>query len=68
MTVTLEPGAGVLLEGRPRTVLDVLGGSGDTQKVAWLVHGKEGSQIIIKAESFSAGRDEQTVTLNGGNN
>lgn len=67
-TVTLEVGEGTFLEGRPRTVLRVLEGSSATKKLTWLVHAEHGSRIIVKVDSFSAGRDEQTITLNGGSN
>jgi len=55
-----------ILEGRPRTVLGLLGGSGGFEKVSWLIAADEGRTIIIKAFSFSAGQDEKRVTLKGG--
>ena len=56
----------VFLEGRERTILDLLEGSGGVEKASWLLGAKEGSHITIQAHSFSAGSDERTVTLKGG--
>jgi hypothetical protein len=55
-----------VLEGRPRTVLGIIDGSGGVQKVSWLVQGGGDQKVTIKASSFSAGTDSRTVTLKGG--
>ncbi len=55
-----------VLEGRPRTVLDIIDGSGGVRKVSWLVHAGSGDKVTIKASSFSAGSDARTVALTGG--
>jgi len=54
-----------LLEGRARTVLGLLEGSGGSEKVTWLVRAREGQTLTIDATSLSAGSDARTVTLQG---
>jgi len=55
-----------VLEGRPRTVLDIIDGSGGVGKVSWLVKAGGGDKVTIKASSFSAGSDSRTIALTGG--
>jgi hypothetical protein len=63
---TLTGKSATFLEGRERQVLGLLGGSGGTQKVHWLIRADEGSAVTITVHSFSAGSDEKVVTLKGG--
>jgi len=66
--VTLSADADKLLEGKPRIVLGVLEGTSATKKLSWLVRATEGTELTLAAESFSAGRDARTITLDGGSN
>ena len=66
VVVTIHVKQEDLLEGRKRTVAGLLSGSGGSKKVGWLVRAKEGTKVKLTAESYSAGRDEKTVTLKGG--
>jgi len=66
VVVTVSGEGVTLLEGRPRVVLDLLGGSGGTQKIEWLVRAAEGKTATINAQSFSAGTDQRSVSLKGG--
>jgi len=55
-----------ILDGRQRTVLGILEGSGGVEKTTWLVAGNEGTDVTITVQTFSAGSDERTITLKGG--
>ncbi len=55
-----------ILDGRQRTVLGLLDGSGGVEKVTWLVSGDEGIDVDIAVQTFSAGSDQRTITLRGG--
>ena len=54
------------LEGKERTSLGLIGGSGGTSKVSWLVQASAGQQLTVKVDSKSAGAATRTVTLTGG--
>jgi len=64
--VTFTGDGVTMLEGKPRVVLDLLDGSGGNQKVQWLIDAPEGKTVTISAQSFSAGTDQQAVSLKGG--
>lgn len=66
VSVTLAGEGITVLEGRARKVLGLLAGSGGNEKVDWLVAGAESGRLTVRVHSFSAGTDEQTVTLTGG--
>jgi hypothetical protein len=55
-----------LLEGRDRRILGLLGGSGGSQKVSWLVRAPEGDTISLEVSSPSAGGETLNVTLREG--
>ncbi len=56
----------LFLEGRPRSVIDLLPGSKGSQKVRWLVQGSAGSRLVLEARSQSAGTVTKTLVLKGG--
>lgn len=65
-TVVTISGPGIeLLEGKDRTTLGVLDGSGGTQELTWLIEAPAGTRIDIRATAESAGTDTRTVTLGG---
>ena len=67
VVVTLEGADAVFLDGLARQVAGLLSGSGGNAKITWLIKAADGSSVTIKAFSHSAGTDETTVTLEGGN-
>jgi len=64
--VELTGGDLTMLEGRPRRVADLLGGSGGSQKFTWLVGAREGSKATVSATTFSAGRIDHEFQLKEG--
>jgi hypothetical protein len=64
--VTIAGGAFDLLEGRDRRALGLLGGSGGSQKVSWLIRAPKGQTISVELSSPSAGGETLTVTLKEG--
>ncbi|UCC31622.1 MAG: hypothetical protein JSU86_04960, partial [Phycisphaerales bacterium] len=66
VAVTLTGESIKLLEGRERTVLDLLAGSGGVQKTTWLLHAAPGSRVTLETKSFSAGEDKKILTLEEG--
>ncbi|MFC1851164.1 M14 family metallopeptidase [candidate division CSSED10-310 bacterium] len=61
--VTLKGKAVTFLEGKERQVLDLMAGSGGTQKVSWLLQAKERSTVSLKVHCFSATDEERQLTL-----
>ena len=54
-----------ILSGAEKTTsVGVLNGSGTrSEKITWVIRGREGAQLEIKLQSQKAGRDTATVTL-----
>jgi len=65
-TITITGKSIKLLEGKKRTAIGLLEGSGGAKKLSWLIKGSGGSTFKIDAHTFSAGQDSKTVTLKGG--
>lgn len=55
-----------ILDGKKRTVLKLLEGSGGYDKAVWMIRAPQGTKITIDSHSFSAGVDRREVTLEGG--
>ncbi len=55
-----------ILDGKKRTVLKLLEGSGGYSKAEWMIRAPKGSKIKIDSHSFSAGIDQREVILEGG--
>ena len=64
--VTIEGKSITIIEGRKRFVPKLLEGSGGYEKFRWLIGAAEGSQITIKLDGRSGGRDEKIVTMREG--
>ncbi len=55
-----------LLEGRERTVLGPLAGSGGAARARWLVRARAGTRLRMAVEGYAAGRAERVVVLERG--
>jgi hypothetical protein len=64
--VTIDLDAIDLLEGKPRRALDLLEGSGGSQKVSWLIRAPAGEMISVEVSSPSAGGETLNVALREG--
>jgi hypothetical protein len=64
--VTLRGNALTFLEGKERTTVGLLEGSGGTAKVAYLVQAAAGTDLTLEVQSPSAGGEQRTITLTGG--
>lgn len=64
--VTIAGDGITLLEGKPRSSIRLLDGSGGSSKISWLVQANAGQQVTVKVDSKSAGSATQTLTLTGG--
>lgn len=64
--VTIDVPAERILQGRPRELVDRLGGAGDVRSFRWVVRGDPGSTVEVRAVSEKAGAATATVTLPGG--
>jgi len=64
--VTIDGNGMKLLEGKARSSIRVLDGSGGSSKVTWLVQAPAGQQVTVKIDSRSAGSASRTLTLTGG--
>ena len=61
--VDLEVSGQRITAGRAVRLLDPLGGSGGHRKLTWLLVGKAGSRVVLRAGSPTAGTVSQTITL-----
>jgi hypothetical protein len=64
--VTLAGSSVEFLEGKKRTMLQLLAGSGGTEKVSWLLKVPSGERVTVEAMTFSAGGETRTITLTEG--
>ena len=64
--IEVDAGSAVLVEGRARSPLDVVPGSGGTQKVTWLIQGSEGREVTLLLSSPSAGTARKQIVLREG--
>ncbi|MEE9443153.1 MAG: M14 family zinc carboxypeptidase [candidate division Zixibacteria bacterium] len=55
-----------LLQGKARTGLDIMAGSGGYEKVRWVIKAPGGKSIALKASGPSLGEDSRSITLKGG--
>lgn len=66
VVAALKGGSVKFLEGRERTALDLLDGSGGSQKVSWLVEGKEGNNVTLEVSAPSIGVQARSFALKEG--
>ena len=66
VVVTLDGKSAVLLQGKPRTVLGLLAGSGGTGKASWILRAKKGDRVTIRVQGLPSGKCHTIVTLKGG--
>ncbi|MFH1699617.1 MAG: M14 family zinc carboxypeptidase [Candidatus Zixiibacteriota bacterium] len=64
--VTIDDKNIELLQGKVRTGLDILPGSGGYEKVRWVIKGPGGKDITLKVSAPSLGEDSRSITLKGG--
>ncbi|HUU45545.1 MAG TPA: M14 family zinc carboxypeptidase [Acidobacteriota bacterium] len=64
--VTLAGSSVEFLEGKERSTLGLLDGSGGTQKLSWLLQVPDGQTVTVEARTFSAGGEKRTITLTEG--
>jgi hypothetical protein len=64
--VTLSGDGLTFLEGKERSAVGLLDGSGGTAKVSYLVQADAGKRLTLEVQSNSAGGEQRTITLTGG--
>ncbi len=55
-----------LLQGKKRTVLPLLEGSGGYKKLCWLIKATPGATVTLEISGFSIGKKTKQLTLKGG--